>query len=231
MTGVDHPPGQPDCGGDVAAYVLGALEPAEANALREHLQSCSACRNELASLQEVADALPLATSQLAPPRALKRRVMREVRRQAEPAPAGALVSLRRSFSGRAAGALAGAVALAAIVAVLLATSGSPGTGTRLVQARVTPPGATAVLRANGAQAALTVRNMPQPPAGKVYQVWLQRGQAPPAPTDALFGVTSSGSAAVAIPGDLHGVSAVLVTPEPRGGSLSPTHAPVIEARL
>jgi hypothetical protein len=34
-----------------------------------------------------------------------------------------------------------------------------------------------------------------------------------------------------VPGSLHGVSTVLVTPEPAGGSLVPTHPAVISASL
>jgi hypothetical protein len=73
--------------------------------------------------------------------------------------------------------------------------------------------------------------MPQPAKGKIYEVWLKRGARGPAPTNALFSVSTAGSAAVRVPGDLHGVSEVLVTPEPPGGSAIPTHAPVIVARL
>ena len=32
-----------DCGADAAAYVLGALEPAEAEAFRRHMTSCVVC--------------------------------------------------------------------------------------------------------------------------------------------------------------------------------------------
>ncbi len=35
------------CGDDVAAYALGALEPAEAEAFVRHLESCAVCRDEL----------------------------------------------------------------------------------------------------------------------------------------------------------------------------------------
>jgi hypothetical protein len=78
---------------------------------------------------------------------------------------------------------------------------------------------------------LIVRHMPPPPGGKIYEVWLERDGRNPTPTSALFDVTSSGAGAVDIPGDLRGVREVLVTPEPRGGSLAPTHLPVIVARL
>ena len=36
---------------------------------------------------------------------------------------------------------------------------------------------------------------------------------------------------IGVPGDLHGVHAILVTSEPEGGSRLPTHAPVIYARM
>ena len=78
---------------------------------------------------------------------------------------------------------------------------------------------------------LVVRKMPAAPATKVYEVWLQRGSARPQPTTALFIPTASGSGSVDVPGDLHGVSRVMVTPEPAGGSPAPTHAPVLIARL
>jgi hypothetical protein len=39
---------------DLGAFVLGALDPGEAGALREHLDGCAGCRRELAELQSVA---------------------------------------------------------------------------------------------------------------------------------------------------------------------------------
>jgi hypothetical protein len=42
-------------------------------------------------------------------------------------------------------------------------------------------------------------------------------------------VRANGSAAVGVPGSLSGVSAVLVTQEPAGGTPAPTSAPVIVA--
>ena len=40
-----------DYGAEVAAYALGALQPAEAEAVRRHLETCVVCTEELASLQ------------------------------------------------------------------------------------------------------------------------------------------------------------------------------------
>ncbi len=59
---------------------------------------------------------------------------------------------------------------------------------------------------------------------------MQRGGSPQ-PTDALFSVSSSGGATVAVPGGVTGARAVLVTAEPLGGSRAPTSPPVIVARL
>jgi anti-sigma factor RsiW len=219
---------RPDCGTDIAAYVLGALEPAEIEALRDHLVTCAVCRDELSALQGVADTLPLAAPQMVAPRGLKRQLMANVRREARDAPAA---RSRRPSWARPAAALVGAfaVATAVVVALVLASGGS--SGARVVQASVTTPGVSAAVHLSGGQASLVVQHMPQPPAGKIYEVWLQRGQAAPAPTNALFGVSSHGEAAVAVPGDLRGVTAVLVTPERRGGSLVPTHQPVIVAHI
>ena len=49
----------------------------------------------------------------------------------------------------------------------------------------------------------------------------------PRPTDALFSVTSRGSGSVNVPGSLRGVTEVMVTSEPLGGSSSPTGPPLL----
>jgi hypothetical protein len=73
--------------------------------------------------------------------------------------------------------------------------------------------------------------MPAPPLGRIYEVWLERGSRPPEPTDALFSVTGEGNGTAGVPSDLRGVSKVLVTAEPLGGSLKPTRSPVIVASV
>jgi hypothetical protein len=123
-----------------------------------------------------------------------------------------------------AGGLA-AVIVAVVVAVILAAGGSPGA--RVIQAST----GNAELQISGGRGELIVRALPQPPAGQIYEVWLARPNRPFTPTPALFGVTTGGQAYVGIPGNLNGVSEVLVTPEPAGGTKVPTHAPVIVARL
>lgn len=226
-----------DCGTDAAAYVLGALERDEAEAFRAHLASCAVCRDEVNAFQAVADALPLVAPPQPVPRSLKRHVMAAVR--AEPREGRASSAGRRrprlppmmlTTSPRL-GLAAAIVLLAVVVTIGAFQLGSGGSTTRVISASVTWRPGSAVLRVAGGHGELIVNGMPAAPANKVYEVWLERGPHALSPTTALFNVTSSGSAAVDVPGDLQGVAAVLVTPEPLGGSAQPTHPPVVTARL
>jgi anti-sigma-K factor RskA len=215
---------QPNCGHDAAAYALGALEPDEARAFRRHLESCAICRDELAAFERVVDALPISAPQHEAPRALRRRVMRAVRAESQHADQR---PRRRRFSGLAGTVARPAVAVGLAVAVAVAVVGgvelgSGGSQARLIQARV----GDAQLRLAGDHGELIVRRLPPPAAGRIYELWLQRGTSRPSPST-LFSVTSGGTADVGVPGALTGVSRVLVTSEPAGGSRVPTGQPVI----
>jgi anti-sigma-K factor RskA len=223
-----------DCGHDAGAYVLGALDAHELERFRLHMQGCVLCREEVASLRTVVQALPMAAPQLAVDRRLRRRVMADVRaeRRASARERGreAAYGPPRGVRLAIAGAAAAVLAAAAIVAgVQLASRGSGHA--RVIRALVIPSSARAFVRLEAGRAKLIVVGMPAPPAGDIYEVWLKRGTGAPIPTSALFGVTSSGAADVDVPGDLHGVRAVLVTPERFGGSERPTHEPVIVAKF
>jgi anti-sigma-K factor RskA len=222
-----------DCGGDAAAYVLGALEPVEVDAFREHMAGCVVCRDEVAALQQVADALPMAAPPQAAPRSLRRRVLREAR--AEPrSPPAARARPRRPARALPRPALAGASLLAAALVigggVELATSGG-SSGTRVIQASVSGSPASAQLRVTGGHAELVVRRLPPPPAGRIYEIWTARAHGAPSPTKTLFSVTGAGAGDVGVPGSVRGVRLVMVTQEPAGGSLAPTSPPVIVAHL
>jgi anti-sigma-K factor RskA len=233
MTTSDHEFGQGDCGANAAAYLLGALESGEAETFRRHLTTCVVCRDEVATLQAVADALPVAAPQQAPPRRLKRAVMSSIRKEPRTREAAARRRLRFAPARLAfvvSVALIAAAAIGGGIELSSGGSGGPG-GVRVVRASVLAPGASAVVRLSSGHAELIVRHLPAPPVGKIYEVWLERNGGAPSPTKALFGVTSTGAGAVDVPGNMHGVSRVLVTPEPLGGSPLPTHAPVIVARL
>jgi anti-sigma-K factor RskA len=222
MTGEDRIANGGRCGEDAAAYVLGALEPAEVEAFRRHLADCAACQKEVAEFEQITGALPESTTQYRVPKDLRRRVMQEVR-----ATPKARVS-RPVRSWRPALAWGGAFAAAVVVAVVLVVAlSSGGSSTNTIQAST----GSAELRVSGGHGDLIVHRLPQLPAGRIYEMWVQRGDATPTPTGTLFAVRSDGSAAVGVPGSLSGVSTVMVTEEPAGGTSAPTSAPVIVARL
>jgi anti-sigma-K factor RskA len=187
------------------------------------VESCAICRDEIAALAPVLDALPSSAPPHPAPRALRRRVLRSVR--AEPKVAvsrrprgGRIIALVHSAP---AGWLAlGATMVAAAVVVQI---GAPNPQEHTVPARV----GHAHLRVAGGHAELVVQRLPALPPNRTYEVWIQRGtHAPVAST--LFGVSARGTADLGVPTDLRGVSRLLVTVEPRGGSLVPTTRPVIQ---
>ncbi len=224
-------------GDDVAAYALGALDPEEARAFRAHLETCVVCREELATFQQVVDVLPMSAPQHRASRRLRRHVIATVRAEANPpvrvGPRWPSALLGRASVPRAALAFGTAVALVAIVlaGVQLSSSSTNTSITHVYRAQVIGSAGRAEVAVTAGHAQLIVHRMPAPPAGKIYEVWLVRGANAPAPTSALFGVTVKGDGDVDVPGNLNGVTEVLVTPEPAGGSQAPTHAPVIRAVL
>jgi anti-sigma-K factor RskA len=227
VTGSDPRVRPPDCGNDVAPYVLGALEPAEARAFAQHVQVCAVCRDEIAALTPVLDVLPTSVPRYEVSPALRRRVMHAVR--SEPKTARRPGRSFRSWTHSAARVLprpAVAVALAIAVAFgLVVGARSGGSPTWMIEASVGP----AELRVAGGHGELIVDHLSPAPPDRVYELWLQRGSRMPAPST-LFAVTSRGTAVVGVPGDLAGVTRVLVTVEPTGGSRVPTTRAVIVAR-
>jgi hypothetical protein len=226
--------------GLAAAYVLAALEQAEAMRYREHLDSCAVCNADVASLQPVADSLATGVPHAVASEDLRARVMASVRSEAEllhaagagadrPAPARTRWHPRRPQA--IATALAMGVGLS--IGVLAIDTGSHAPTTHVTPAKLAslPLGARAYLRQSGDHAELVVSGVSQPPRGEIYELWLAREGRAPQATDALFGVTHGGSASVNVPGDLAGVRQVMVTAEPLGGSAHPTSLPIIVATL
>jgi anti-sigma factor RsiW len=241
---VSEPERTPDCERlDVAAYVLGALEQSELDNYLAHLDDCAQCRDEVLQLQSAVDSLALAVPRWQAPESMRARVMATVHAEAEllraagheadrPPPVRAR-RLRWSLNPSFAAAAAGVLAVGVLIGALVFASGSSHR-VRVIQATVLVPGhrATAALQvADESHVQLVVKNMPTPPRGRIYEVWFARGTQPPEPTDARFSVTRQGESSIAIPGNLNGVSKVLVTDEPLGGSLKPTRAPVIVAQV
>jgi hypothetical protein len=129
-----------------------------------------------------------------------------------------------------------AVGIALGVAVTVLSGGDGSSDQRVVSAvvdrtRVANASATLTLPASDSRgpAQLRVTGLPKPKPGQVYEIWLKRGDQPqPGP---LFNVDAQGNGVGAIPDDLDGVSAVLVTRERTGGAQKPSEVPIISARI
>jgi anti-sigma-K factor RskA len=228
-----------------AAYVLGALEHDEAKRYREHLEGCSICAADVASLQPIISLLSVAAPRVTAPRTLHDHVMSSVRSEAEVLRAAGPAAdrprprrrarLPRLQLGRLQVAVASAAALGVgvLLGAVVINPGSKATTPLVTPAQLSsvPSTARAFLRQSGGHTELVVLGLPQPPSGKIYEIWLAPAGKEPLPTDALFGVTRRGGASVDVPGNLSGIHQVLVTAEPAGGSSHPTSTPIIAATL
>ncbi len=226
---------------EIGAYLLGALTDLEQQAFERHVMGCAECRDELERLRPAADALPRSVEQVEPPPGLKTSLMEIVESEARErsgAPAARRRAPRRlrlpSLAGFRPALVAAALALGLVAGFGVAQLGG-GDDARTVAATVDQgrlPDASGRLRIQGDGedgAILTVQGMP--PAGdeQVYQAWVQRdGMVEPQPT---FEVGGDGGGAVAVPDDLSGAEAVLVTREARGGARAPSEQPLIRVPL
>jgi anti-sigma-K factor RskA len=231
---MNHPTHTDGCGSDVAAYALGALPEDERRRFEQHLETCELCRTDLAALRPVVDALPAAAEPHDPPPALKKRIMSVVE-----AEAGEREAARRPERARRSWLSFGPVPAMAAAAVLLLAG--VGIGFAVLRDDDPAPATYAgqcirgceevAMTVDEGHGTLKVEGMPQPPDGRIYQVWTQRFGEEPKPTDALFTVDKDGSASVDVPGKTDGVDQVLVTDEQRGGSPEPTTAPYFAVKM
>lgn len=238
------------------AYALDALEPAEAAAFEQHLESCATCREEVRSLREAAGALALDVEE-APPASLRSSVLAGISQvrplppvdRSEPEKAAAPVDevaaarsrrtrMRSPWLVGAAAALALLAGAAVVRSVQLGSQlDSVSAQAAEVTAVLTAPDATttsASVTTGGRAAVVSSASL-----GK--SVLVTDGMAPApagrtyqiwylsesgAPASAGF-VPDGGSTAVVLEGDLAGASGVGVTVEPVGGSPAPTTTPVL----
>jgi len=235
-------PGQPynDVHALSGAYAVDALDDLERAAFERHLAECPECRAEVASLREAASTLA-ETVAAEPPAALRGRVLAGIvttRPLPPETPAPTRLASRRPRRR--------VNLLVAAAAAVLAVGG----GTVLWQqpwedTTQAPSAVELVLRADDARstsldfeggakatlvhsdsvgrAVLVTEKMPPPPAGKVYQLWLdQPGQ----------GMVSAGlmpvreDQRVLLSGDAATATAAGITVEPEGGSAEPTSDPI-----
>lgn len=166
---------------EATAYRLHLMTPDEDRAYRAHLEVCLACRLKVQEVSETLDLLPLTVTPLAPPPALRGKIMKAVAEEAKAAPGRA----RRWFVPvwAAAAVVALAVGTYSLVRIqtlqdrlmgfeqaaslertisMRGTDGAPGATGRLVYAR----------EGSGTRIALQVEGLPPLQPGEAYQLWL-----------------------------------------------------------
>lgn len=223
---------------EIAAYLLGSLEPAEATDLERHLEGCVECRTEIDWLRPAIQVLPESVERVDAPPALRARLMSEVQADAKNAGAGdgqgSFLSRvfgagpGRSWSLRPVAGLAVAALVVALVAGYAIRSDRSGGGDSTVVAGKAP-NVTARVVSNGDSGTLHLANVREIPSDKVLQAWVQRGDKVVS-AHSLFVPDSKGMATATIP-DMHGVEVVMVTAEPRGGSPQPTSEPIVSVAM
>jgi anti-sigma-K factor RskA len=222
------------------AFVLGILTDEETNRVAEHLAGCETCRVEQTRLQQVADDLPLALAQTAPPSRVKEKLLLAVR-SSEPkmVPTSQPVFWQRLLVPfRQLVPLLGAALIVLLVVVNLLlwrqlsfATVHPGTPMQVIALTNTQdaPNAVGTLIMNqpGDYGTLVVDKLAVLDSSQEYQIWLiKNGQRV---SGGLFSVNPDGYASLEIQAakPLSQYDSVGVTIEPFGGSPGPTGSKVL----
>jgi hypothetical protein len=175
------PPREPDpelAHPEAAGWVLGILDPGDADRFAEHLRSCPDCRAAVAKLGPAARLLQTAAPAGEPPEELQARTLEAVAKAAAAAGLDGQPSRWRARSTRVL-ALAASLVIAAAVSVGLLVSRPAPAQAYTVVLRPQPgsPAAAASGRAVATQAGggwsvrLTVARLPDLGPGRFYECW------------------------------------------------------------
>lgn len=215
---------------ELAAYLLGALDPGEAAALEQHLAGCEECRTQLEWLRPAAQLLPEAVERVDPPADLRSRIMGEVHSDSKRKHSGIARGQRlRTIGLRPAIGLAAIALLVAALGGYAIRDGWGGGEAATTVAAGHAPGVTAKLVREGGTGTLRLADVQQLPPGKVLQAWVRRGKKIES-AQTLF-VPNGDGTATAVIDHMEGVNAVMVTTEPRGGSNYPTGSPIVAVSI
>jgi hypothetical protein len=245
---------------DIAVYALGALPPAAAARVREHLKTCSACRQEYEALAPAVTAVGMSaeacpdkiTGAVVPGPLLKARIMRQVRSQQQPARGQRPIV----WPAYLVAAVCFAIALVTSLINLSIMQQLRQAQTDLSQAERRSTNLAHDLSderttmadlmsddakrytVTGGQVVrvhdriyIAMHDLPAPPHGKVYQAWTQAKGATAMSPSLTFIPDSRGVAIVQLPVSANGVTAVAVSVEPEGGSKQPTTKPILVTSL
>lgn len=221
------------------AYAIDALSDTERAAFEAHLATCTACRDEVASLRETGAVLG-ATASVAPPASVRNAVLAGITgvRPLPPVvatdPSAPVPPLRRHWQ---------TFLVAAAAAVLVIVGGAaiwhPWSGDTPVSvadqvldapdatrfsARIGPGTVTLVRSVSLGKAVVLSDDLALPPDGRAYELWLQSPTGDMTPAGLLPPSTSQKFLLI---GDAAAATAAGITVEPASGSPTPTAEPIV----
>ena len=227
----------------LAAYALGAAEPADEELVRAHLDGCASCTATVRRLQRALNAVPLAVDPVSPPPELRGRILAAAAAsrpsQERRLPQAPLIRLRPELPRTWRPGRALNVAAAALIAFALGAGLGLGIGRSLAPAPTSSvaqyslTGSGAMSGAKGRvfelrQQGLTLiefSNLPDLETGKVYELWLIPPQGQPVGAG-VFKPDPGGSHVLLLARNLRGLSAVAVTVEAGpNGAAAPSQQP------
>jgi anti-sigma-K factor RskA len=239
------------------AYAVDAIDDeTERGRFEHHMRRCQGCAAEVRGMAETATRLAFAAAQPAPPQ-LRERVLQAVSRtrqlpplieaQRQPGARRDATKPRTALRPRPAWLVVAASLIVVIaLAVTLVQTRIQLDRARTQQARIaavlaapdaraisqaTSAGGTATVVYSRARHALVVTSaqLPPPPQGKVYELWLL-GPPKVRPAGFLRPARNGASAPVLVPGLVSG-DQLGVTVEPAGGTPKPTTTPILVVPL
>jgi anti-sigma-K factor RskA len=218
------------------AYAIDALSPDEAEEFRKHLEDCPACRDEVRELQEAAGIMG-ASEAVAPPTALKARVLAAADRSAQlpPVVRGIKPVRPRWIPGLVAAAVAavlvvvGAFGLkaldtkqvSAVNPAVAAVFGAPDAHRAIVDTSNGGKVSVATSKKLG-EMAVDTTHLPKLSKAQVYQVWQMTPGERPASAGLVINTRQGQAMGMPSTG-----TRVAITIEPSGGSPRPTSSPIV----
>ena len=220
----------------LAAYASDGLEPGEHAAAASHLAECRNHDAELAALRQTFAGLASAAAPVEPPPSLRASLLeafdREAggaQRQPEPPPAATASPRTRLAPAAWLGyALAAALLVLAIgLGAWGASRGDGGEDELVFAVTTTEAGQLHVTYLPAHRLGFIEVDVPPLEEGLTYQAWRIDGDG----NAASLGVLPSNAGSFALQDDLEGATAVALSVEPAGGSVSPTSNPILVTAL
>jgi len=228
----------------VEPWLLGALDPDEAESVARHVEGCAECRETIRRLRPAVQVLGLAVEDVAPPASLRDRIVARAKTEGDGAALSTPPPPRVRELKRPRAAITWRFPIASVAAILaIVLLAGLFAGEQLGRQSAAPPASQVLhfqleghggmqgahasvidLTADGI-ALVTFSGLPQPSDGKVYELWLIKGSGRADPAG-VFSPDADGSKIVVVERALAGYNLMAVTTEVApSGVASPTQQP------